>query len=140
MDNLWDYFEITEIRNEKTDAAGNIIKLDIQHCLSLKDEYNLSEAEGNPTDIAIGCEYDIDYTNYHVPCTIDFSVLTCTGSVLSHWNKHESVMVHFPESIQLDYSFAQSPVDQSSGNLATIRLIENFNVLNASGTLYLINK
>lgn len=141
MDNLWDYFEITEDRHEESDANGDLYSRYITNFLSLKKEYELADREEYPTDVAVGFEYDSKVTVYYSPCTIDFEALTCTkGTVCDRTNSHESKMAHFPQSSLLDQSYANNPTDKNNNNLAIIQRAENFEILNASGTLYLVNK
>ena len=57
MDNLWEYFEITEQRNEQTDAQGNLYSLNTGYFLSLKEAYTLADETDYPTDVVVGVEY-----------------------------------------------------------------------------------
>ena len=136
MDNLWDYFEIVEKRNEKTDAQGNMTYLYISNCLALKADYLLADVEEYPMDIAVGFEYDKDVKVYQQPCTLDFENYTCDASANSHENNHMSEMAHFPSQVSLD----NIQVNYQDSTSAIIVTSENFEILNASGTLYLVNK
>lgn len=136
MDNLWDYFEITEERYEQTDAQGNLYQLQISSRLSLKNEYTLAEDDEYPTDVAVGYEYDSSFSGYYKPCTVDFETFTCNGIAWANETNHESKMAHFPQSAWVYDFFASNDPNYD----ANIRTVSNFNVLNASGTLYLVNK
>lgn len=138
MDNLWDYFEITEDRTEQTDAMDNLTRVYIQYSLQLKEEYLLAEADKYPTDVAIGYEYDYTETQYYGSCTLDFENWSCDGN--AQWppfGGHESKMLHFPKNRNLYAALMEYFSGMEGG---AILVNENFEVLNASGTLYLVNK
>lgn len=138
MDNLWDYFEITEQRDEQTDAQGSIISVTINRILALKEEFNLADLVQYPTDVAVGYEYDKEEVQYWKPCTIDFDAFTCDGRVAWRFDvSHESKMIHFPQKGNLNSAWADYP---AGGDVADITTCENLEILNASGTLYLVNK
>ena len=137
MDNLWDYFEIVEDKIDKTDAHGELSSRQINRKLALKDDFILAELAEYPTDVAVGFEYDYIQSQYLKPCTIDFDTFTCDSSVTWRDVTHESEMAHFPKQPQMDWAIA----DRVSGDMNSIILsTENFEILNASGTLYLVNK
>lgn len=137
MDNLWDYFETVEKRSEQADAQGNIYDLTIYRVLSLKEEYKLADQDEYPSDVAVGFEYDLKTKLYWMPVTIDFEAWTCDGSTFDRQNRHESKMARFPSNPFLDsYGGSMAP----SSNVAWLESLENFEILNASGTLYLANK
>lgn len=145
MDNLWDYFEIVEKRTEKTDAHGTVNFVWLSCVFTLKEDFKLADGERYPTDVAIGYEYTMKTKEYSLPCTIDFDAWTCDGgSAWARDESHESNMVHFSTSpcnlysINANYYKASHLV--SENNAAHISTVENFEILNASGTLYLVNK
>lgn len=142
MDNLWDYFEIKENRQEDTDAQGDLIRLFVTRVLSLKEDYSLANRDEYPTDIAVGYEYDRDVKTYGTHCVLDFDSWTCNAAVAWKDQSHCSEMAHFPKSAWMDSS--QMNYDNngnaSNNNGAIIVTVENFKVVNASGTLYLVNK
>ena len=141
MDNLWDYFEITEVRNEQTDAQGNLKSLNIQNRLSLKEDYKLADRKEYPTDVAVGYEYERHEKQYWVHCTLDFENWTSDASASWRDNTHVSNMAHFPENPAMgSFSMAYLSGSVSDNENAIIYTIENFEILNASGTLYLVNK
>lgn len=141
MDNLWDYFEIVENRNEQTDAQGNLKSLYVGNNISLKEGYQLAARDEYATDVAVGYEYDRLDTQYWVSCTIDFENWTCSSSSAWRDKTHVSEMVHFPTRSNLYTPFIQYiNGDVSKNEGAYIQTVENFEVLNASGTLYLVNK
>ena len=137
MDNLWDYFEIVEKRNEQTDAMGSLTHVEIQYVLSLKNNLLLAETEMYPTDVAVGYEYDYTETQYYGSCTLDFENWSCDGNAEHPFGGHESKMLHFPKSGYLYYAV----IGYFSGiEGGSILVNENFEILNASGTLYLVSK
>lgn len=145
MDNLWDYFEITEKRNEKTDAQGIVNDVSISCVFTLKENFKLADGEEYPTDVAIGYEYTMKTKAYWLPCTIDFDAWTCDGgSAWARNESHESNMVHFSTSpcylYHIDARYYKASYGASENDAAHISTVENFEVLNASGTLYLVNK
>ena len=137
MDNLWDYFEIKEDRTEETDAQGELYYLAITRKLSLREGFTLADFDKYPTDVAVGYEYDRKYVQYWKPCTIDFEDFTCNGSAAWRDTPHESKMAHFPKQAWMDTTYASN---YAGSDVAIIETIESFEVLNASGTLYLVNK
>ena len=136
MDNLWDYFEITEQRNEEKDAQGNLISLHINYLLSLREEYTLAKGDEYPTDVVVGYEYDSSFSSYFKPCSVDFDNFTCNGSAWANETNHESKQVRFPQNKWVYDVYATNNPNYD----ATIQTVSNFEVLNASGTLYLVNK
>lgn len=145
MDNLWDYFEITEKRNEKTDAHGTVNDVWLSCVFTLKEDFKLVDGERYPTDVAIGYEYTMKTKAYWLPCTIDFDAWTCDGgSAMAGNERHESNMVHFSTSpcnlYHINAMYYKCSYGASENDAAQISTVENFEILNASGTLYLVNK
>lgn len=137
MDNLWDYFEITEDRQEQVDAQGEMYALTIDRKLALKEGVILADTNEYPTDVAVGYEYDEHQILFWNSCEIDFDTFTSKESLAQQYTTHRSEMKHFPKQSFLTASFANNG---GSGGSANIIKSENFEILNASGTLYLVNK
>lgn len=139
MDNLWDYFEVAENRNEQTDANGKPYSLYVSRYLSLKDNYKLANKEEYPTDVAVGFEYDSKNVAYTKPSSVDFEGFTISGTIVYQDKTHESHMAHYPSNPSLDHIMLAS---DSKSDLydAMLTTTSSFKVLNASGTLYLVNK
>ncbi len=143
MDNLWDYFEITEDRLEEKDAEGNLYQVQIQHNLSLKKEYELAEGDEYPTDVAVGYEYDEFQYSFGYPCEIDFDDFSCSEDPVYTYDSHESKTVNFPQTPWMHSNLAQCKADQENigeSETAYIILTDSVEFLNARGKLYLVNK
>ena len=129
------YFEITEYRSEKTDAQGNLYWLQIVSTLSLKEQYSLANTDEYPSDVAIGYTYDRIVKQFERPCAIDFENFTCNVSATFRDESKQSIMAHFPEQPNLyDFYATADPALY----MPQILTSENFEILNASGTLYLV--
>lgn len=156
LDNLWNYFEITEYRSLSADAQRNPTDVSVAYYLTLKEEYELADLDEYRTDVAVGYEFDDIHTSYYYPCTMDFDTLTCSGSEADRYKYHNSLLGYFRQNemwiatetlhiagISLYWESARCKSDQSNVNYwdtAYIDTVENFEILNASGTLYLVNK
>ena len=73
---------------------------------------------------------------------MQFSASMLHKSAYDHEKNYESKTVHIKENnyVYLYDTFAHCSVDQSSNGLGQIMLVKDFEILNASGTLYLVNK
>ena len=145
MDNLWDYFEISENRQEQADAHGNVNDVNISYVLALKEDFKLADGEEYPTDVAVGYEYTMKTKAYWLPCTIDFDAWNCDGG--SAWTRndsHESKMAHFTTYPCFLYNvyamYYKASYGASENDAAHISTVDDFEIVNASGTLYLVNK
>ena len=142
IDNLWDYFEITENRVEKRDADGNLYQVSQAYRLSLKEEYAFAKRTEYPTALVVGYEYDSSIDLYERPCVFDFDTLTCDSPVTSQINEHKSGQARLEEA---DYIFLYTllvscPTDPESERMAQIDHSENLEIVNASGTVYLVSR
>lgn len=136
MDNLWDYFEIREIREENTDANGNTNKLKVNYEFALKAKYELANEDMYPTDVALGYEYSKHFKGYNVPCIVNYDDFTCDGTTWGEEDTNESNTAHYPKEPSLYFFYAV----YDPNHWAQIITISDFETINASGTLYLVNK
>ncbi len=150
-DNLWDYFEIAEDRQERTDAYGNTVYVCIYKGLALKEGCVMADPEEYPTDVAAGFAYDSIWNIYYYPCTVDFETFSCDRYAATTKKDHYSFMVHFPADdlswTDADAFFynesAKCESDQTNvkyWETADVNTVENFEILDVSGVLYLAGR
>ena len=150
-DNLWDYFEIAEDRQERTDANGKTIYVCICKGLALKEGCIMADPKQYPTDVAVGFAYDSIWNIYYYPCTVDFETFSCDRYAATTKKDHYSFMVHFPADdlswTDADAFFynesAKCESDQTNvkyWETADVNTVENFEILDVSGVLYLAGR
>ena len=140
LDNYLEYFDlITDIDDTVKDAHGNPTQLDRYTYLKLKDMYSIDS--DNPGEIIVGIEYDESVSLYK-GTDIDRETFTASGKRKALDNFHESIQnssyVSRYDNTRLYCSLFQETIMIGDKETNTW-LVSNFEIVNISGTIYLLN-
>jgi len=132
--NLYDYFEYTEIKSTMKNDNGTISNVQVSYALKLKDGYepadpeqynNTLEVEFTARGVIREGEFDVNYdTLEYTGTTNGEPQYTSVNETLTFWPQGSRTTAY------------------TYGNYSSTFIIylENFTVTNAKGNIYLINK